>query len=322
MREAEVIGLIEAAFPEQGLLTQMGIGDDAAILRGEYPLVTCDVMNEGVHFSRAFMSLSDVSYRALSSNLSDIAAMGGQPGPFVLGLTLPKGGLTRVEVEALVGGFRECIDDHQLKGRCVLVGGDVVRGELLGLSITLMGALGSEGARLRGDAREGDALVVTQPLGGSGAALVEFLEGKEPAASIAREFLRPVADVALGEALGEWPHRCAVMDLSDGLAQDLPRMARASGVGMRVELEWLPVVEEVRRVAQGRGLSPWHFAVSGGEEYCLCCALASKSLPSFIEMAEEVGCGAYRIGSVTAGGGCSFWEAGVQVEVNQGFEHF
>src|SRR5690606_29664721 len=135
--ESRIIDAIRGGFPPRPDLTYLAIGDDTAHLAGPWPLVTTDAMVEQVHFDLSLMTWGDVAFRALAANLSDIAAMGGIPGPFTMALGLSEG-LTPDQADDLVQGLHDCIVRHRAQ-HVLLVGGDVCRSATPFISITLMG---------------------------------------------------------------------------------------------------------------------------------------------------------------------------------------
>ena len=159
--ESDVIEAIMEVFPSRRDLVTLGIGDDCAVLARGERLVTTDASVEGVHFDVAWMTLADAAYRCLTSNLSDVAAMGGEPGCFTLALGL-RPDLGFDEIRGAIGAMRQCVEEHGLS-RCALVGGDVVR------SGDVFGDDAWRGSRMAGgDARGGARGGCDRGVGGSG----------------------------------------------------------------------------------------------------------------------------------------------------------
>jgi thiamine-monophosphate kinase len=232
--------------------SQRWVGDDAAVLETpEADLVmTVDSTVEGVHVSLDLMSLEDVGWRAMSRAMSDVAAMGSAPRFALVSVCLPP----TCAVDELYEGLLDAAASYA----CPIVGGDLVAAPLLSLSIAI-GAVTPDGEPVgRDGARPGDAIFVTGPLG-AGAAGLRLLRadpvspGGDP---LVDAYRRPRAQLAAG-----WAARAsgaaAMMDISDGLAIDLDRLVRASGVGFR--LDDLPV-------APGATLAE---ALGGGDDYQL-----------------------------------------------------
>lgn len=250
-----------------------GIGDDAAVLAvsaGAVLLATTDLLIEDVHFRRASASPRDIGWKALAVNLSDIAAMGGEPRWALVGLALPAS--TQVEeVDEFYAGMREAAAPHGV----VIVGGDTSASpDGWMINVTLLG-LHTGTPRLRSAARRGDAVAVTGTLGRSAAGLALLEMGTAAAHALgerAREelmsaHLRPTARLAEGRWLGAQAGVHAMMDLSDGLTTDLGHVCRESGVGARVMLDRLPVAGATREAARALGKEALEWAAGGGEDY-------------------------------------------------------
>ncbi len=256
----------------------VGVGDDAAVIepgRGQQVLTT-DLLIEGVHFERASISPRDLGAKAVTVNVSDIAAMGGSPRAALAGIGLAPD-VEAAWVMELYGGMRDACAEYAL----ALVGGDTNRADLVVVSVTVVGEVSPGRAVTRSAARIGDAIVVTGALGAAAGGLA--LSRAQPAAMTAalsspwgRALLdalaRPVARVGEGQTLAQSGAH-AMMDLSDGLAKDLSRLCLASGVGARVELAAVPVAEPLRAGAASLGVDALELALGGGEDYELVATL-------------------------------------------------
>jgi thiamine-monophosphate kinase len=238
----------ELAFHERLAARLPAVGDDCAVLDGGR-LVCTDLLVEGVHFRSAWASPADVGFKALAVNLSDIAAMGGVPEAAVAAVALPAGrpGLA----EALLEGLLACAD---LFG-CPLVGGDTSKGPDLFVAVTVTGR--AEQPVLRSGALTEETLFVTGPLGGA-AAVLERLDAGETVDDPS-PLHRPLPRLREGQAAAA-AGATAMLDLSDGLAVDLHRLADSSGVGITIDPDRIPV-------ADGATLEQ---AVGGGDDYELC----------------------------------------------------
>ncbi len=256
----------------------VGVGDDAAVIepgRGQQVLTT-DLLIEGVHFERASISPHDLGAKAVTVNVSDIAAMGGSPRAALAGIGLAPD-VEAAWVMELYGGMRDACAEYALS----LVGGDTNRADLVVVSMTVVGEVSPGRAVTRSAARTGDAIVVTGALGAAAGGLA--LSRAQPAAMTAalsspwgRALLdalaRPVARVGEGQTLAQSGAH-AMMDLSDGLAKDLSRLCLASGVGARIELVAVPVAEPLRAGAASLGVDALELALGGGEDYELVATL-------------------------------------------------
>ena len=247
----------------------VGLGDDAAVvaLAGRTLLLTTDALLEGVHFRRGTATLRDIGAKALAVNLSDIAAMGGEPRWALLALGMPPD-LSVADVDELYAGLGETADRHGVS----LVGGDTTAAPAgLVLSLTVVGEV--EGAPLRRQgAQPGDAILVTGTLGAAAAGLAVLEHGAGSAASEAAETVRrahrrPTPRVAEGSLIRASGTATAMIDLSDGLATDLGHILEESRVGAVVRLADLPIDDATRAVARAHAVDEIEWAVSGGEDY-------------------------------------------------------
>jgi thiamine-monophosphate kinase len=268
LSELGEFGLL-AELERRGLVER--IENDAAIVDGV--VVTQDALVEDVHFRLDWMSWRDLGFRAAAVNLSDLAASGADPSGLIVSLGAP--GQTRIaDILELYEGIAET-------GVPVL-GGDTTRADALILSVSALGR--SDRAPGRAGARAGDRLVVTGPLGAAGAAFRE------------RRFLRPPLRLAEGRHLAQ--HATAMLDISDGLAQDAGHIAGRSGIRCVIDLDRVPI-------ADGATVEDLGF----GEDYELLAAL-----PPGVEAYHE-------IGRCEEGRGVELRLAGELVELS-GWDHF
>lgn len=281
--EAFILELIDTHFPRTGLSLEVGRGDDCAVWRPQGALcVSTDLFMEDVHFRRSYFSPPDIGWKALAVNLSDIAAMGAVPTGFSLGLALPPDADVPL-VDGLLSGMAELA--HGLSGLglplldkgVALTGGDISRAEKLHLCLTVFGEVQDGTALCRGQCAPGDAVFM---VGRAGLARLGLLALEEFGASAKKEYpeacaahVRPVPRLkeglrlsALARQLGG---RMGLMDVSDGLMRDLPRLV---GENRGADIAPPPIHEEWRRYAAAKG---WDNArlvnevLRGGEEYAL-----------------------------------------------------
>ena len=262
--------------------TLLGIGDDAALLRIEGTAVaTQDLLVEGVHFRRETIDARDLGHKALAVNLSDLAAMGAEPVAALVGLCLPPDAPGSEDLDALYDGMEALAGRHGV----TLAGGDVTAGPALVLAVTALGrALPGVAPLRRSGGRPGDLLCVTGALGAAAAGLLLLEDpglgaGLEPgvAEALRAAHRRPEPRVAAGRALAQGGAR-AMIDLSDGLALDGLRLARAGGVAARIELAALPLADGVAQVAAAAGRDAALLGAGGGEDYELLAAVPPERL--------------------------------------------
>ncbi len=263
-------------------IERFGLRDDAATLGvpGGGPLVvSVDSVVEGVHVDLAVCSPGDVGWKALMGALSDLAAMGSLPLGALVALCVPGGSGQGDLALGVMAGVAEAT----VASGCPVVGGDVSEAGELVVAVTVLGTLeGGGGPVARSGARPGDAVLVTGACGGSAAGLRELRAKVSPGEA----YRRPVARLREGGvARRQGAH--AMIDVSDGLALDLHRLADASGVGFR--LDDVPV-------ADGATL---HEALGGGEDYELVIAAAEADAESLADAFRAAGLRRpVRIGSV------------------------
>ncbi len=270
-REPELVARIKlAASGNPTLSLPLGIGDDGAIFKaksGYQTVLTCDWFLEGSHFLRDRHSADAVGWKCLARAISDVAAMGGEPRCFLLSLALPSSHAGRWLDEFLAGLRRAA-----RKFKCPLVGGDTTRRREILINVTVVGEVRAGRALLRSGARPGDIIFVSGRLGEAEAGL-QLLRGpgrsgkrmdrKDPTL---RKHLYPEPRIALGRYLSSTRIASAMMDLSDGLSSDLPRLCAASGVGARIVAAQLPAVAVSVR-SGARGADPVDLALNGGDDY-------------------------------------------------------
>ena len=240
-------------------------GDDTAAWKTGVAteLLTTDTVVEGVHFTRSTTPWRDLGWKCLASNISDIAAMGGLPlyALVTLGLS-PEAEVE--EVDELYAGMLEIGNQYGV----AIIGGDVVSSPVAFITVSLTGLHPGQ-PMLRSTARVGDQVAVTGYLGGSGGGLrlmLEKLEASAEAGAYLRQcHRRPRPAVAEGRALSE-AGVAAAMDVSDGLAGDLAKLCRSSGVAARLYADRIPVHPLLRQTFRDDYLD---LALNGGEDYLL-----------------------------------------------------
>lgn len=338
--EFELIRRIGHALPEPDPSVLLGVGDDAAAVApapGMTTLLTTDTFVEGVDFDLAFSSWRQIGWKCMAANFSDIAAMGGVPRHALTTLCLPSH-RSMEEVEALYAGI------HDLAGHAghpvSIVGGDLssTDGPTV-ISITVSGEAAEKHITRRSGARAGDILCVTGHLGASETGLRLLRAAREETAAgepageqppdrfegVLRRHRTPVPRVREGVLLANNGWVCAMIDVSDGLSSDVLHVGRDSGVGLNLDGNALPIVEETRRAMEALGLDPVGTALESGEEFELLCAVAPERVERLAaELAERTGTPLTPIGEcLSADRGCTFTDrTGSRPLQPKGYEHF
>lgn len=276
---------------------RLGIGDDAALLAvpaGQELVVAIDTLVDGVHFPRG-TAATDIGWKALAVNLSDLAAMGATPAWALLALTLPNA--EPDFIDGLATGFAELAQSYRL----ALVGGDTTRGALT-LSVAVHGFVPPGNALLRAGAQVGDAIFVTGTLGDAAAGLKLVQQGvgaDSRSAYLINRLNRPTPRVAAGLALRGHAHAC--IDVSDGLLADLGHICVASKVGAEIDASLLPRSSALLDLFDDA--SSREFALSGGDDYELCFTVSAQQVAAVRSDLARLGCGATRIGHIVEGEG-------------------
>ncbi|SRR5579885_261442 len=291
------------------------IGDDCAVLPGR-ALVTSDSLVEGTHFSLSWTSLADLGWKAVAVNLSDIAAMAGRPRHLVVNLTMPPGFALR-QCRELFLSMAGCARAY----RSDIVGGDLTCGPLLVLSVTVLGEAHERGCLRRSGAQPGDAVIVSGDFGAGAAglwALTQEIPGFE---RVVARHRRPLPRLCESWALvRQTGDRGALMDASDGLADALVQLSRASAVGMRVDLSRVPIHEQTRQAAERAGVDPLDWALYGGEDYELVATVAAADWETMRQSPENP---FVAIGTVTHGREVAVeGAAGRQLDLTRSYQHW
>jgi thiamine-monophosphate kinase len=312
--EDEIVAGIEALLSrghrrESRSRVLLGIGDDAAVWqpsRSHRSVISTDMLVEGVHFTRAAMSLEDAGWRAMVANLSDLAAMGARPVLATVALGVAHKNAAGDTLE-LYRGVAQAADRYGI----AVAGGDLTRSEALTISITVVGEVRPSNVKTRSGGNPGDVLAVTGELGAARA-------GLEGAPDALEAFRRPRARLAEGRFLAASGNVTAMMDSSDGLSTDVSRLCAASGCGARVEN--VPVAPAALSFARGRGEDPECFALAGGEDFELLAAIRRRAFAYLAgRFAKRFGRPLLRIGALEKEEGV---RRGGQPLERSGWEHF
>jgi thiamine-monophosphate kinase len=283
----------------------VGLGDDAAVItpvRGERMVLSTDTSLEHVHFEREWLSLAEIGYRATTAALSDLAAMAATPRGVLVSVQLTPHDVPRI-IELADG-----IADAVRAAGTVILGGNLSRGDVLGLTMTVIG--GAFAPLGRHGARPGDMLYVTGALGGPAAALRALTSGETPPAAVRARFARPAARIVEARWLAA-RGAIACVDISDGLAADAGHLAAANDAALEIAIDRIPVFA-------GVGVDD---ALAGGEEYEL--LLAARAPLPHAEFAERFGVALTAIGRVAESGkDVRLMRDGKRVAAPPGHDHF
>jgi thiamine-monophosphate kinase len=311
----------------------VGPGDDAAVIepeRGALDVLTTDAQVEGVHFDRRFVPPDAIGHRALAVNLSDLAAMGAQPRAALLSLVLP-GDLETSVVDGLLDGLLALAARY----RVALIGGNVTRtpGPLM-IDVTAIGSVRPRRVLIRAGARPGDEVYVTGAIGGAvvglrrlqelcGASLAGSPRGPEGSAALEEKYLRPEPRVRAGLLLGRNRAASACIDLSDGLADGIRQIAAASGVGIAVDGEAIPLADGVGDYHRAQGHDPVCAALAGGDDYELLFTARPTLRGRLRAVKRQAGdLPITKIGVVTKAQQLVLRTVSGDIELPAGFEHF
>lgn len=281
MTEQELINLLTQGLPRKANGLKVGIGDDCAVIEGESCdwLVTTDALFEGVHFNFEYTDDLLLGRKSLSVNLSDIAAMGGQPLFYFVSLGVPSDFSTD-RLESLYKGMKEIADSAKV----VLAGGDTCASKSgLVISITVLGRIEKGKALLRSGAKPGDSIYVTGTLGDSALGLRCFKNGVRGGrfAPFMARYNDPSARLDAGSRLSSSGFVSSMIDVSDGLLADLGHIAEMSKAGFEIEAAKVPLTVGFADISKEAGVDPLEIALTGGEDYELIFTVAHDRVKEF-----------------------------------------
>lgn len=322
--EFALIDRLIAALPQdaRGEHRVFGQQDDCAYWPNEpgHSVVTTDALVEGVHFRLDWTDWQSLGHKMLAVNLSDLASMGCVPTVALVTLALTGDELVS-DLENMYRGAGELAANYGV----AIAGGDIVR--TLGpftISVTAFGHMPeSKQVMLRSTAQSGDVILVSGTLGASAAGMQLLQDNRTDTATadlLIGAHIRPSPRVTLGQLLADAGVRCC-MDLSDGLAGDLPKILQASVVGADINLEALPILPAVR------ALFPAEYqklALHGGEDYELLCVVPPEIVADVILRAKDVGATLTPIGKIVEGEHAHLFQDGMQIgDADMGaWDHF
>jgi len=330
MKERELIQRIDAMAGlniDPALLC--GIGDDCAVVGKTDELVllyTMDTLIESVHFDLRWHPPDLLGKKAVSVNVSDIAAMGGQPRYLLFSLGLPPDFDDDWALSLSQGVGRAC----EQYG-CLLIGGDTVSSPAgVSLTLTVIGEARAEQVLYRHKAQAGDRIYVSGPLGLAAAGLALCKGGigrEEEFKQLYGAHLDPGARVELGKLLAHSGLVNSMMDLSDGLATDLAHICERSGLGARIFREQLPHLAVLETAAALLGRDSLDWMIGGGEDYELLFTVPMSATEKLQEVVAGSGHVLYPVGEMVRGKGIDLLadDSGKRTATAidyRGFDHF
>jgi thiamine-monophosphate kinase len=318
----------------------LGIGDDAAILRereGRETLVTVDLLVEDVDFRLEYTPPHWLGHKALAVSLSDIAAMGGAPAFSLLTLGIPKqfqisNPKSQIFFDEFFAGYFALAEKHSV----TLIGGDISSTPgCLTIDSIVIGHCQAGKAVRRSGARAGDGVYITGAIGASAAGLKLLLEGARVnegeeglLQNALRAHLKPEPRVEFGWRIGELGLAHAMIDVSDGLVQDLAHICKESGVAAVVDFDSVPIAEEVSLVFN-EPEAAFEFALSGGEDFELLLTANKDDEAKLFEAASSCEIKLTHIGAIVSADQARGLSpvllrrnAMVEPLSNRGFDHF
>jgi len=258
MNEWELIELLKSKQND----VELSIGDDCAVFRkgNENILITKDLLVEKSHFILPEFPLDSIGRKLVNSNVSDIVAMRGKPEYALLGIVIPQG-FGNDSIEKLVFSIKKELKKYSVS----LVGGDIVRGEKLTLSMTVVGI--ADNYVTRAGAKKDDIIFITGDLGYSKAGLSEFKEkGKIKNKKARNKYFEPSCRFDLLSLLSK-TNINAMIDISDGFHQDLLHILKVSKVGAEIFLDKFKYNNYLKKNAEHQGLDIFDLIVNSGEEF-------------------------------------------------------
>lgn len=317
MNEFSLINRYFKSLTQDGEEVIIGSGDDAAVVEipsGYQLAVSTDALVSDVHFLPDWKP-AEIAYKAITVNVSDMAAMGAIPKWITIALTLPEA--KTPWIESFSDGLANVLSQYDLS----LIGGDLTRGPLT-IAVTVHGLLPDRQALRRDGAQVGDSIYVTGHLGGAALAVEHLTDNRLSEQAFNRvlnRLKRPVARVRHGSVLLNYSK--TAIDLSDGLSADLNHICQASGVGACLYRDKIPVHPEVINAC---GEQAVEFALVGGDDYELCFTVNPSNKAAFKEAMAKNTLDYYEIGFIDDEPSLRLIdETGKVKQIEpQGFQHF
>ncbi len=304
----------------------VGIGDDCAVLRrgNILEVLTTDCLVESTHYRPGWLSMTDIGWKSLAVNISDVAAMGAVPRHAAITLLLPDR-ITARDIDDLYDGIEACAGEAGVG----IVGGDIVRVEgPFAVSIVLSGTCERDDLVLRSGAREGDIIVVSGTLGDAATGMEYLKADRRPESppaeySVAR-FKRPMPRYRESRVIVDKLQPTAMIDISDGLISDLWHILEMSKAGVSLDAGAIPVGQGVLDWFGGDWQEALSLAIKGGEDYELLFTVNEKFVGALGDVETDIGLKLTSVGKIASKKrGFVLASDGAETEVERdGFDHF
>ena len=284
----------------------LGVGDDSALLTPppHHQLVICaDTLVAGRHFPLDTTAHA-IGWKSVAVNLSDIAAMGAKPHSILLALSLPQ--IDHDWLKGFSQGLYDCCDQFGVR----LIGGDTTQSPHLTLSVTALGWIETGKSVLRSGAQVNDLIVVSGTIGDAAYGLQHLGH------PLQQRLDYPTPRCELGTMLKGLAS--SMIDVSDGLAQDLGHILKASNVGAKIDLSRLPIDNALKVLSDQK---QWEYALAGGDDYELCFTISTQNYQDFLQLQPNVK--TTIIGKITQQCELTFEKDGLDhpLQLN-GYQHF
>lgn len=293
-------GMIASIKEQWGLAPSQlvrGIGEDCAVFEKDenhFTVISTDCLVENIHFDLRYFSFYELGQKSLSVNLSDIAAMAATPLWIFVSLAMPKS----VTQEQINDFYRGMQDVAKICG-ATLAGGDLSKSSTdLFINITVVGEVEKEKCKMRNTAQPGDIICVSGALGSAAVGLNLLEQNRGGPEHFVQALKTPKAQMTLAKILAENPAVHALIDVSDGVLQDLEHVLHESKVAARVWVDEIPVISDFESVCLELELDPIEKKLNGGEDYQLLFTVEKEHVADVMQEAQNIGVLVSRIGEI------------------------
>ena len=248
-----------------------GIGDDCAVLPfndTHFILQSTDTLVEKNHFNTDWSTPQQIGKKAIESNVSDIAAMGGNPKTVMISLCIPKH-TTQIFIDQLYQGIQESCNKYNID----IIGGNITSSESIIITTAITGIVKKDEICYRSDAKIGDVVMLSGPIGESAAALDALFKNISANTSLN---LEPKAQLEFAQEYAKYCN--AMIDISDGLASEINHICNESNTGAIINKNTIPLTEETKRIATLTNKDPYEYALNGGEDFQLLCTISLDNI--------------------------------------------